>query len=99
VIYRATEKSGQFPSIARAPTSTRSFKQTDAKNGPACAAGPVMDCGIRISATDWIDGGWTVEESVVFAGELKSLGCDFTNLFHKKIRSYFFKADFNAGYS
>jgi len=36
---------------------------------------------------------------VVFAGELKSLGCDFTNLFHKKIRSYFFKADFNAGYS
>ncbi len=36
--------------------------------------------GIRISATDWIDGGWTVEESVVFAGELKSLGCDFIDV-------------------
>jgi 2,4-dienoyl-CoA reductase-like NADH-dependent reductase (Old Yellow Enzyme family) len=36
--------------------------------------------GIRISATDWIDGGWTLEESVVFAGELKSLGCDFIDV-------------------
>ncbi len=36
--------------------------------------------GIRISATDWIDGGWTVEESVVFARELKSLGCDFIDV-------------------
>jgi 2,4-dienoyl-CoA reductase-like NADH-dependent reductase (Old Yellow Enzyme family) len=36
--------------------------------------------GIRISATDWIEGGWTVEESVVFAGELKSLGCDFIDV-------------------
>ena len=36
--------------------------------------------GIRISATDWLDGGWTVEESLVFAGELKSLGCDFIDV-------------------
>ena len=36
--------------------------------------------GIRISATDWIDGGWTVEESLVLAGELKSLGCDFIDV-------------------
>jgi 2,4-dienoyl-CoA reductase-like NADH-dependent reductase (Old Yellow Enzyme family) len=36
--------------------------------------------GIRISATDWIDGGWTVEESVVFAKALKSLGCDFIDV-------------------
>ncbi len=36
--------------------------------------------GIRISATDWIEGGWTVEESVVFAKELKSLGCDFIDV-------------------
>ena len=36
--------------------------------------------GIRISATDWIEGGWTVEDSVVFAGELKTLGCDFIDV-------------------
>jgi 2,4-dienoyl-CoA reductase-like NADH-dependent reductase (Old Yellow Enzyme family) len=36
--------------------------------------------GVRISATDWIDGGWTVEESVVYAWALKSLGCDFIDV-------------------
>jgi len=36
--------------------------------------------GIRISATDWIDGGWTETESVSFAGALKSLGCDFIDV-------------------
>jgi len=36
--------------------------------------------GIRISATDWIDGGWNLEESVVFAEALKSLGCDFIDV-------------------
>jgi len=36
--------------------------------------------GIRISATDWMDGGWNEEESVVFAGALKSLGCDFIDV-------------------
>jgi 2,4-dienoyl-CoA reductase-like NADH-dependent reductase (Old Yellow Enzyme family) len=36
--------------------------------------------GIRISATDWLDGGWNEEESVVFAGALKSLGCDFIDV-------------------
>jgi 2,4-dienoyl-CoA reductase-like NADH-dependent reductase (Old Yellow Enzyme family) len=30
----------------------------------------------RISATDWVDGGWTVEDSVVLAGELKAAGAD-----------------------
>jgi 2,4-dienoyl-CoA reductase-like NADH-dependent reductase (Old Yellow Enzyme family) len=36
--------------------------------------------GIRISATDWIDGGWSLKESVAFAGALKSLGCDFIDV-------------------
>jgi len=36
--------------------------------------------GIRISATDWIDGGWTEAESVIFAEALKSLGCDFIDV-------------------
>ena len=33
--------------------------------------------GIRISATDWADGGWTLDDSVVLAAELKKRGCEF----------------------
>ena len=36
--------------------------------------------GVRVSATDWIEGGWTVEETVVFARELQGLGCDFIDV-------------------
>ena len=36
--------------------------------------------GVRVSATDWVDGGWTPEETVVFAQELKALGCDFIDV-------------------
>jgi 2,4-dienoyl-CoA reductase-like NADH-dependent reductase (Old Yellow Enzyme family) len=30
---------------------------------------------VRISASDWVEGGWDVEQSVVFANELKARGC------------------------
>lgn len=30
----------------------------------------------RISATDWVEGGWTLEDSVVLAGRLKEAGVD-----------------------
>jgi 2,4-dienoyl-CoA reductase-like NADH-dependent reductase (Old Yellow Enzyme family) len=33
--------------------------------------------GVRVSATDWDAGGWTPEETVVFARELKARGCDY----------------------
>ena len=33
--------------------------------------------GARVSATDWIDGGWTLEDTVVFAKAMKARGCDF----------------------
>ena len=36
-----------------------------------------LPLGVRVSATDWVDGGWTPEETVVFAEALKKLGCDF----------------------
>ena len=36
--------------------------------------------GVRVSATDWVDGGWTPEETVLFARELKALGCDFVDV-------------------
>ncbi|TDH28756.1 NADPH dehydrogenase NamA [Segetibacter sp. 3557_3] len=31
---------------------------------------------VRISATDWVEGGWTIEDSVVLAGKLKKRGVD-----------------------
>jgi 2,4-dienoyl-CoA reductase-like NADH-dependent reductase (Old Yellow Enzyme family) len=37
----------------------------------------VRPMGIRISATDWIEGGWTPDETVVLARALKALGCDY----------------------
>jgi 2,4-dienoyl-CoA reductase-like NADH-dependent reductase (Old Yellow Enzyme family) len=46
---------------------------------------------IRISATDWIDGGWTIEESVKLATGLKAMGVDLIdcssggNALHAKI--------------
>lgn len=33
--------------------------------------------GVRISACDWIDGGWTVEDSIILASELRKRGCDY----------------------
>jgi len=33
--------------------------------------------GVRISATDWIPGGWDLDQSVMFSQRLKALGCDY----------------------
>jgi 2,4-dienoyl-CoA reductase-like NADH-dependent reductase (Old Yellow Enzyme family) len=35
---------------------------------------------LRVSATDWVDGGWSVEESVRLAREVKSLGVDLVDV-------------------
>ncbi len=35
---------------------------------------------VRISATDWSDGGWDVDQSVELARELKALGCDLLDV-------------------
>jgi len=35
---------------------------------------------VRISATDWIEGGWTLEDSVKLARELKALGADLIDV-------------------
>jgi 2,4-dienoyl-CoA reductase-like NADH-dependent reductase (Old Yellow Enzyme family) len=34
---------------------------------------------VRISATDWVEGGWDVEQSVELARQLKPLGVDFVD--------------------
>ena len=33
--------------------------------------------GVRVSTTDWVEGGWDVEECIVFARELAKRGCDW----------------------
>ncbi len=45
----------------------------------ACRAAfpPDKPMGARISAVDWVEGGWTIEDSVIFSRELKALGCDY----------------------
>jgi 2,4-dienoyl-CoA reductase-like NADH-dependent reductase (Old Yellow Enzyme family) len=46
---------------------------------------------VRISATDWIDGGWDIQQSVELARQLKELGADLIdcssggNVLHAKI--------------
>lgn len=39
-----------------------------------------MSLGVRISATDWVEGGLTADESVEFGKKLKTLGCDFIDV-------------------
>lgn len=39
-----------------------------------------MALGMRLSGTDWIDGGWDAQQSVVFGVELKARGCHFMHV-------------------
>lgn len=36
--------------------------------------------GIRVSATDWVEGGWDLEQTVALAAELKAGGCDYIHV-------------------
>ena len=36
--------------------------------------------GLRVSASDWIEGGWDIAQSAELAKRLKSLGCDFIHV-------------------
>jgi 2,4-dienoyl-CoA reductase-like NADH-dependent reductase (Old Yellow Enzyme family) len=44
------------------------------------AVSPEMVVGMRISATDWVEGGWDLEQSLVLARELEKLGCQFIHV-------------------
>ena len=39
-----------------------------------------LPLGVRISAVEWVDDGWSIEDSVAFAKELKMRGCDFIDV-------------------
>jgi len=36
--------------------------------------------GVRLSATDWVDGGWDVEQSIAFSQQLEALKCDYLHI-------------------
>jgi len=36
--------------------------------------------GVRVSATDWVPGGWALEDCVAFAQALRARGCDFIHV-------------------
>ena len=36
--------------------------------------------GIRVSATDWIEGGWDILDTIAFARTVEALGCDFIHV-------------------
>ncbi|MGR3971260.1 NADH:flavin oxidoreductase/NADH oxidase [Shewanella sp. 1180_01] len=41
---------------------------------------PKMALGVRISATDWVENGWDLTQSLVLAKALESRGCDFIHV-------------------
>jgi len=41
---------------------------------------PGKPLGVRVSATDWVPGGWDIDQTVAFAQALKALGCDFIDV-------------------
>ena len=36
--------------------------------------------GVRLSASDWIEGGWSLDESIELTKQLKALGCDYIHV-------------------
>jgi 2,4-dienoyl-CoA reductase-like NADH-dependent reductase (Old Yellow Enzyme family) len=44
------------------------------------AVSPEMVVGMRISASDWVEGGWDLEQSTVLARELEQRGCQFIHV-------------------
>jgi 2,4-dienoyl-CoA reductase-like NADH-dependent reductase (Old Yellow Enzyme family) len=44
------------------------------------AVSPEMVVGMRISASDWVEGGWDLEQSLVLARELEGRGCQFIHV-------------------
>jgi 2,4-dienoyl-CoA reductase-like NADH-dependent reductase (Old Yellow Enzyme family) len=44
------------------------------------AVSPDVSVGIRISGTDWVAGGWDIEQSVVFGKALQKRGCSFIHV-------------------
>lgn len=44
------------------------------------AIGEQMTLGVRVSACDWVPGGWALEDTIELAKELNQLGCHFIDV-------------------
>ncbi len=44
------------------------------------AVSGAISVGVRISASDWVDGGWEIEQSLALTEALKQRGCDFMHV-------------------
>jgi 2,4-dienoyl-CoA reductase-like NADH-dependent reductase (Old Yellow Enzyme family) len=44
------------------------------------AAGPDIPVGVRLSATDWVEGGWDIDQTVEIAHRLEARGCAFLDI-------------------
>jgi len=42
--------------------------------------GSAIPVGVRVSATDWVDEGWDIAQTTVFAQALEAAGCDFIDV-------------------
>jgi len=69
---RSDEYGGSLDNRMRLPLQI--FKAVHEVMGPDAAV------GVRLSATDWIEGGWDIEQSVVLCRQLESLGCAFLDI-------------------
>ncbi|MDH3452927.1 MAG: NADH:flavin oxidoreductase/NADH oxidase [Gammaproteobacteria bacterium] len=69
---RADEYGGELENRLRFPLRVFAAVQQ--------AAGGDIPVGVRISATDWADGGWDIEQSVVFCKRLEDAGCQFVDV-------------------
>ena len=36
--------------------------------------------GVRVSGSDWVEGGWDLESTIIFANELAKLGCAYIHV-------------------
>jgi 2,4-dienoyl-CoA reductase-like NADH-dependent reductase (Old Yellow Enzyme family) len=44
------------------------------------AVGTKVPVGVRLSATDWVENGWDIEQSIVLCKRLESMGCAFVDV-------------------
>jgi len=61
------------------------------------AAGPGIPIGVRLSATDWVEGGWDIGQTVEISRRLEADGCAFLDISSGGL-SYQQKIPIGAGY-
>ena len=70
--HRKDEFGGSFENRIRVPLSV--FKAVHAQ------AGEDIPVGVRVSATDWVSGGWDIEQTIELCKRLQAAGCAFVDV-------------------